>query len=71
MKVADLKDVVERVPFRPFTVRLDTGAEYTFPTRRSLGAAQDYGTIFYFPEPRGAVRIDSDSIVDIVEEQAT
>jgi hypothetical protein len=27
----------------------------------------DYGMIFYFGEPRGAVRIDSDSIVEIIE----
>jgi hypothetical protein len=64
---AQLKEVAERVPFRPFTVRLYNGTEYTFPTRRFLGAALDYGMIFYFPEPRGAVRIDSDSIVEIIE----
>ena len=67
MKVADLKEVVEREPFRPFTVRLNNGAQYTFKSPRFLGAAQDYGMIFYFGEPRGAVRIDRDSIVEIIE----
>jgi hypothetical protein len=67
MKVADLKDVVEREPFRPFTARLNNGAQYTFKSPRNIGASMDYGMIFYFGEPRGAVRIDSDSIVEIVE----
>ncbi|HEV7405966.1 MAG TPA: hypothetical protein VGO11_23675 [Chthoniobacteraceae bacterium] len=67
MKVADLKEMVERVPFRPFTVRLNNGAAYTFPSHRNIGASMDYGMIFYFGEPRGAVRIDSDSIVEIIE----
>ncbi len=48
MKVVELKDVAERVPFRPFTLRLNNGATYTFPTPRYLGAAQDYSMIFYF-----------------------
>ena len=69
MKLAELKEVAERVPFRPFSVRLNNGSEYTFPTPRYLGAAQDYSMIFYFAaEPRGAVRIDSDSIVEIIEQ---
>lgn len=67
MKVADLKDVVERDPFRPFTIRLNNGAVYTFNTPRNIGASLDYGMIFYFGEPRGAVRIDSDSIVEVIE----
>ncbi len=28
MKVADIKDVAERQPFRPFSVRLNNGAQY-------------------------------------------
>ncbi len=69
MKVDDLKDVVEREPFRPFTVRLSNGAQYTFNEPRDLGAARDYGMIFYFAQPRGAVRIDSENIVEIIETQ--
>jgi hypothetical protein len=66
MKGADLKEVVEREPFRPFIVRLNNGARYTFKTARNIGASLDYGMIFSFGEPRGAVRIDSDSIVEII-----
>jgi hypothetical protein len=67
MQVNDLKEMVEREPFRPFSVRLNNGAQYTFKSPRFLGASQDYGMIFYFAEPRGAVRIDRDSIVEIIE----
>lgn len=67
MQVADLKVVVEREPFRPFTVRLNNGGQYTFKTPRNIGASLDYGMIFYFGEPRGAVRIDRDSIVEIIK----
>ena len=41
MQVADLKEVVEREPFRPFTVRLNNGAQYTFKTPRNIGASID------------------------------
>ncbi|MEA3210942.1 MAG: hypothetical protein QOE70_3999 [Chthoniobacter sp.] len=67
MKVKDLKDVIEREPFRPFALRLNNGAQYTFPTRKHLGAAQDYGMIFFFGDQGGAARIDSDQIVEIIE----
>lgn len=67
MNADALKEAVEREPFRPFGVRLNNGAQYTFETRRNIGATQDYGMIFLFPEPRGAVRIDRDDIVEIVE----
>jgi hypothetical protein len=67
MQVADLKEMIERQPFRPFSIRLTNGAKYTFKSPRFLGASQDCGMIFYFAEPRGAVRIDSDSIVEIFE----
>ena len=67
MKVADLKEMEERGPFRPFTVRLNNGVQSTFKSPRYLGASQDYGMIFYFAAPRGAVRIDSDSIVELIE----
>jgi hypothetical protein len=65
MQVADLKEVVEREPFRPFIVRINNGAQYTFKTPRNIGASMDYGMIFYFGEPRGAVRVDSENIVEM------
>ena len=63
MKVAEIKDLVERQPFRPFSVRLNNGARYTFNDSRSVGAPGDYHIIFYFGE-KEAVLIDTDSIVE-------
>lgn len=45
MQATDIKDLIEREPFRPLTVRISNGAQYTFATRKRLGAAQDYGNI--------------------------
>lgn len=67
MQVTDLKEVMERDPFRPFSVRLNNGAQYNFKTPRDLGATKDYHMIFYFADSGGAARIDSDSIVEIIE----
>jgi len=67
MQVEQLKDVIEREPFRPFVVRLTNGAQYSFETRRDVGAWKDYSVIFHFGEHRGSARIDVDSIVEIIE----
>ena len=67
MKVADLKKIVNREPFRPFAVRLNNGVRYNFTTPKDLGAAKDGRMIFYFADSGGAVRIDSDSVVEIIE----
>jgi hypothetical protein len=67
MKVEDIKSLVERQPFRPFTVRLNNGVQYTFRKPRSFGAPEDYHMVFFFG-PSEAVRIDADSIVEIIEE---
>lgn len=67
MKVAEIREVAERRPFRPFTVRLSNGAQYRFPEPRSLGAPQDYHILFYFGETQ-AVLIDTESIVEVVHE---
>ena len=68
MKVEDIKSLVERQPFRPFAVRLNNGAQYTFSNLRSFGAPADYHMIFYFGQTE-AVRIDTDSMVEIMEQQ--
>ncbi len=68
MKVREIKSLVERQPFRPFAVRLNNGARYTFTKPRSIGAPEDCRMIFYFGESE-AVRIDTDSIVEIIERQ--
>ena len=70
MKVADIKEVAEREPFRPFSLRLNNGAQYTFNSPRELGATQEYNMIFFFGRTTAA-RIDSDSIVEIIEAVST
>jgi hypothetical protein len=66
MKVAEIKELVERRPFRPFSVRLSNGAQYTFKESRDVGAPKDYRLIIYFGKSE-AVRIDTGSIVEIFE----
>lgn len=66
MKVRGIKDLVERKPFRPFAVRLNNGARYTFKEPRDFGAPRDYHFIIHFGADE-AVRIDTDSITEIIE----
>ena len=66
MKVQEIQNFVERRPFRPFSVRLDNGARYTFKEPRDVGAPKDYRLIIYFGKTE-AVRIDTDSITEIFE----
>jgi len=56
--------LAERKPFRPFVVRLNNGAQYTFKAARDIGAPKDYHLVIYFSKNE-AVRIDTDSIVEI------
>ena len=64
MKVAEIKGLVERHPFRPFSVRLNNGAQYTFKDAKDIGAPRDYRLLIYFGKSE-AVRIDPGSIVEI------
>ena len=66
MKVAEIKNLAERQPFRPFAVRLSNGAQYTFKESREFGAPRDYHIIFHFSESE-SVRIDTENIVEIIE----
>ena len=66
MKQSEVKGLVERQPFRPFAVRLFNGAPYNFKEAREFGAPKDYHMIFFFGESE-AVRIDTESIVEIFE----
>jgi len=68
MKTVEIKSLVERQPFRPFAVRLTNGAQYTFKDPRDVGATKDYHLLFWFGRSE-AVRIDSDSIVEVFERQ--
>ena len=66
MKVAEIKGLVERHPFRPFAIRLNNGVQYTFKDAKDVGAPKDYHLLIYFGKSE-AVRIDTDSIVEIFE----
>ena len=66
MKVGEIKNLAERQPFRPFTVRLSNGTQYTFNEAREFGAPRDYHIICYFGESE-SVRIDTENIVEIIE----
>jgi hypothetical protein len=66
MQEADLKAVFEKTPFRPFAIRLNNGAQYTFASEKEFGATKQSNMIFHFGE-RSAARIDADSIVEIIE----
>ena len=68
MKSGEIKDKVERHPFRPFAVRLNNGAQYAFREPRDVGATKDYSMIFFCGRSH-AVRIDADSIAEIFERQ--
>ncbi len=67
MKVTEIKQLVERQPFRPFTVRLNNGAQYTFATPRDLGAPKDYHVVVYFGESQH-MSINTESITEIIEQ---
>jgi hypothetical protein len=66
MKVEDVKRLAERQPFRPFAVRLNNGAQYTFNESRNFGAPGDYHLLFFFGESDWAM-IDTDSVVEVIE----
>jgi hypothetical protein len=64
MKAKGIKGLVERQPFRPFGIRLNNGAQYTFKEARDVGAPKDYHIIFYFGENMAEL-IDTNGIVEI------
>lgn len=64
MNVMAIKDVVERKPFQPFTVRLN-GAQYTFKEPRDFGAPKNYREIVFFGDSE-LVLIDPESITEII-----
>jgi hypothetical protein len=66
MTTQEIKQVAERNPFRPFTVRLSNGMVYRFERPRDIGAPEDYRMIFCFANNQ-SVRIDTDSITEIIE----
>ncbi|MBI4659104.1 MAG: hypothetical protein HY735_09690 [Verrucomicrobia bacterium] len=67
MKAADIKDIAERRPFRPFSVRLNNGAQYTFSEPRNFAAPKDYRVIFYFGDSDWTM-LDLDSIAEVIQQ---
>ena len=61
MKVEEIKNLVERQPFRPFAVQLNKGVHYTFNEPRDIGAPEDYHLIIFFGKSE-SVLIDAESI---------
>jgi hypothetical protein len=68
MQSSEIKNLVERQPFRPFGVRLSNGAQYLFSEPREFGAPKDFGMIFFFTQS-SAVRIDTNDIVEVFEKK--
>jgi hypothetical protein len=66
MRVADIKTAAERQPFRPFTLRLNNGAKYTFKNPRDFGAPKNCRVVFYFGGTDW-VPIDADSITELIQ----
>jgi hypothetical protein len=66
MNAQKIQNFVERKPFRPFGIRLNNGAQYTFKEPRNIGAPKNYRLIIFFGDSE-AVRIDTDSITEIFE----
>ena len=68
MQMSEIKQLAERQPFRPFAVRLSSGAQYSFNEPRDFGAPRDFGVIFLSGEDH-AVRIDTENIVEVFEQK--
>ena len=66
MQVTELKQLVHRRPFRPFSIRLNNGASYSFADETKVGAPEDFHIIVYFG-PKEAVLIDTESIVEVTD----
>jgi hypothetical protein len=66
MKLAVIKKVAKRIPFRPFKVRLSNGAKYEFSEEWQFGAPQDLHVICFFGQ-KELVLIDPDQIVEVVD----
>ena len=64
MKETDLKELVERDPFRPFRLRLSNGRTYDVLHRRNMGAPADYHVLVVF-HGNEVVLIDPEHISEV------
>lgn len=69
MKPNDLRKIIYRKPFQPFTLRLNNGAEYQITEPHHVGAAGDLRALYWFEpaQPFRMVRIDAAQISEIIE----
>ena len=67
MTIDTIRDVVFREPFRPFTLRMSNGAQYTFNSARDLGASKGLGTIVHFGEGERLALLDRENIVEVIQ----
>lgn len=65
MKTEEIKEFVERIPFRPFAIRLSNGARYEIHSPRNIGAPGNYSVVFYFGPNSGWALLDTENIVEI------
>ena len=65
IKVNEIKKVLDRQPFQPFSIRLSNGASYRFQEPRNFGAPKDCHIIMFFGD-RDWVMIDPDNIVEVM-----
>jgi hypothetical protein len=68
MHSSEIKSVVDRVPFRPFVIRLSNGMEYPVTHSYMLGGNPSAVHWFEQVEPYRVVRIDPALITEIVEQ---
>ena len=67
-KTLELQQLIDRIPFRPFGVRLVNGARYDFQTCKDLGAPKKLGySLFYFGG-EDSVLIGVENIVEIIDD---
>jgi hypothetical protein len=66
MKLTAIKKVADRVPFRPFALRLSNGAKYEFNAPRQFGAPKDLHVICHFGR-NDFVMIYPDQIVEVID----
>ncbi len=68
MKTSEIRNLVEREPFRPFSVRLSNGAQYSFNEAREFGAPTDLHVIFFFGQSDW-VLIDTEHVVEVIQNE--
>jgi hypothetical protein len=68
MKTKQLQQYIGRTPFRRFSVRLSNGKLYQFEKAEDVGASKDLHTLVYFDDGGAVILIDTENIVEIIDE---